>query len=136
MKAHGIATFGNRPLTIRQNGKTYKLVKYSHPVDEDDVLSAMNARLKNNSLKKNLSTELTDVYIIKYLYLRWKTLDSDTFFSDLYELYFMKYVREIFDNSIPPSALNVFRNFENQLRMYIQNRMYVESEEFFKEKGF
>lgn len=138
-KAHGLTTFGNRPLTIRENGKTYKLVKYTRRVSEAAVLEAMDrafGEIEQQMNRKQLQTALTDVFIIKYLYLQWRNLDNDTFFSDLYDMYFMSFARDLFDQVIPPDAATAFAEFKTCLKHYIQRKVYLASKAFMAERGF
>ena len=139
MKKHGIATFGNRPLTIRYNDKIYKVIKYNHPIDEIDVLSIMNdafEEMEKQIDRRKLNVKLTDLEIVNYLYKEWKYFESESNFVYIYENIFMACIRKLYSNDIPFDSLLIFQKFETQIRMYLQNRTYKESKEFFQENGF
>lgn len=139
VKANGLVSLGNRPLTIRQNGKTYKLVKYTHRVSEASVLEAMDgafSEIEAQIARRQLTMELTDVHIINYLYLQWRNLETDTFFADLYSMYFMPFVDDLFSGNILPDAARAFDELRTQLTSYIQRKMYRESRAFLAEHGY
>ncbi len=138
MKAAGIFTFGNRPLSFRKNNNTYRLIRYEHAVEEADVLSAMDeafACIEEQLEKKDRNTDLTEIFVVKYLYEQWQNLESDNFFSALYESYFMTFVNDLFDHQLPDDKAECFRRLQEVLKQYLQNKMFAATKVVLKEKG-
>lgn len=139
LKENGAIAFGNRPLSARKEGKTYRLIgRELKGIGKEKVLEAMDGAfyaLEQYAESLSEPVDISESSIIQFLYSGWENIPDDSAFVAMKNLYLDTYLLQISNGKVDDKVTQEMDIFSNTLIGYLQDKVTNRSEKLMNELG-